>query len=77
LSSLKDILFEPKGVYQYTRTSTEKIALVDYILLVRGIEVNDEHSSIVESQSLNSSLETTAFAYMAGNPEEVAKQFEE
>jgi len=39
--------------------------------------VHDEHSAIIESQSLNSSSETIAFAYMAGTPEEVARQFEE
>jgi len=60
-----------------TWKGTGIIALVDYSLLARGIGVNDEHSAIIESQSSNSSLETTAFAYMAGTPEEVAKQFEE
>jgi len=39
--------------------------------------VNDDHSAIIGSQSLNSSLDITVFAYMAGTPEEVAKQFEE
>jgi len=52
------------------------IALVDYSLLTRGIEVNNEHSVVIKSQSSNSSSETTAFAYMAGTPEEVARQFE-
>ena len=51
------------------------ISPVDYSLLAREIEVNDEHSAIVESQSSNSSLETSA--YMAGTPEEVARKFEE
>ena len=37
----------------------------------------DKHSAIIESQSLNSNLETTAFAYMAETPEEVARQVEE
>ena len=53
------------------------IALVDYSLLARGIEVNDEHSAITESRSSNSNSKMTAFAYMMGTPEEVAKQFEE
>jgi len=53
------------------------IAPVDYNLLAKGIEVNDEHSAIVESQSSNSNSETTTFTYIAGTPEEVAKQFEE
>ena len=53
------------------------IATVDYSLLARKIKVNDEHSAIIESQSSNSSSETTTFAYMAGTPEEVARQFEE
>ena len=52
------------------------IAPVDYNLLAKGIEVNDEHSAIVESQSSNSNSETTTFTYIAGTPEEVAKQFE-
>ena len=39
--------------------------------------MNDEHSAIVKFQSLNSSSETTFFAYMTGTPEKVAKQFEE
>ena len=39
--------------------------------------MNDEHSDIIESQSLNFSSETNAFAYMARTPEEVARQFEE
>ena len=53
------------------------IAPVDYSLLAREIEVNDEHSAIIESRSLNFSSETTAFAYMAGTPKDVAKRFEE
>jgi len=52
------------------------IALIDYSLLARGIEVNDEHSAIIESQSSNSTSEITAFAYMARTPKEVARQFE-
>jgi len=60
-SSLKDILIEPKGVYQHTRVRMGAIVLVDYNLLARGIEVNDNHSAIIESQSSNSSSEITIF----------------
>jgi len=45
---LKDILVEPEGVYRHTRTRMRTIALVDYSLLARKIEVNDEHSAILE-----------------------------
>ena len=62
--------------YRHTQTRTGTIFLVDYSLLARGIEVNDEHSAIVESQPSNSSSEIIAFAYTAGTPEEVARQFE-
>ena len=73
---LKDVLVEPEGVYRHTRTRTGTIAPVDYSLLARGTEVNDEHSAIIESRSLNSSSETIAFAYMVGTLEEAAKRFE-
>ena len=39
--------------------------------------MNDEHSAIIKSQSLNSSSESTAFAYIVGTPNEVARQFKE
>ena len=74
---LKDVLVKPEGVYRHTRTHMATIALVDYSLLAREIEVNDEHSAIIESQSSNSSSETIAFAYMARTLEEVAKRFKE
>jgi len=74
-SSLKEILSELEGVYQHTRIQTGTIAPVDYNALVRGIEVNEAHSAIVESQAFNSS--TKKEAYMAGTLEEVAKRFEE
>jgi len=73
----KDILVKPEGVYWHTLTRTRMIAQVDYSLLARRIEVNNEHSAIVKSHFLNLSSETTVFAYMAGTPEEVAKQFKE
>ena len=50
---------------------------VDYNLLARGIEVNDEHSIIIESRSSHSSSETTASAYISGTPEEAAKRLKE
>ena len=74
---LKDILVEPEGVYRHTWARTGTITPVYYSLLARGIEVNDEHSAIIEYQSSNSSTGTTAFSYMAGTPKEVARQFEE
>ena len=74
---LKDALAEPEGVYQHTRTCLGMIAPIDCSLLARGIEVNDEHSAIIESRSLNSSSKTISFAYMAGTPEVVAKRFKE
>jgi len=55
-SGFRDILIVSKGVYRHTRTRTRAITPVDYNLLARGIEVNDEHSTIVESQSSNSSM---------------------
>ena len=51
--SLKDVLIEPEGVYRHTRTCMGMIAPVNYNLLARGIEVNNEHSTIIESQSSN------------------------
>ena len=74
---LKDALAEPEGVYRHTQTRTGTIAPVGYSLLARGIEMNDENFVIIKSQSLNFSSETTAFAYMAETPEEVAMRFEE
>ena len=53
------------------------IGPVDYNLLAREIEVNDEHSAIIKSQTSNSSSRTTSFAYMVKTPEEMAKQFKE
>ena len=66
-----------KGSTDTLRPVQEQSSPVDNSLLARGIEVNDEHSTIIKSQSSNSSLETTAFAYMAGTLEEVARRFEE
>ena len=70
--SLKNILVEPEGIYQHTQICTGMITQVDYNLLARGIEVNNKHSAIIESQSSNSYVWMKAFAYMASTPEEVA-----
>jgi len=69
-------LIEPEGIYRCTRFQSGAIALIDYILLAGGIEMNDEHFAIVEFHSPNSYEETQTFAYMAGTLEEVARRFE-
>ena len=53
------------------------IAPINYNLLARGTETDDEHFAIVGSHSFNSYVETKAFAYMASTIEEVVKKFEE
>ena len=63
---------EPEGVYRHTRTRTGVIPSIDYNALARGIEVNDSHSAIAESQASNSSMEKEAFIYMTSTPEETA-----
>jgi len=45
--------------------------------LAKGIEVNDEYSAIIESQSLNFSSGITTFAYMVKTPKKMAKRFKE
>ena len=67
---------EPGGVYRYTRTRTGAIAPINYSALARGIEVNDSHSAVEESQASNSSIEKEAFIYMTNTPEETARRFE-
>ena len=67
---------EPEGVYRHTRTQTGAVAPIDYNALARGIEVNDSHSAIAESQASNSSMEKEAFIYMTGTPEETARRLE-
>jgi len=49
---------------------------LDYSALAWGIEVSESHSAIAESQTLNSSIEKEAFAYMAMTPEKMARRFE-
>ena len=61
-SGLKEILIEPEEIYRRTQIRTEAIAPIDYNLLARGIETDDEHSAIVGSHSSNSYRETEAFA---------------
>ena len=68
---------EPEGVYRHTRTRTGAIPPIDYNALARGIEVNDSHSAIAESQASNSSMEKEAFIYMTSTPEEMAKCLEQ
>ena len=68
---------EPEGVYRHTRTQTGVISPVNYSALARGIEVNDSHSAIVESQASNSFIEKEAFKYMTNTPEEIAKRLEQ
>ena len=65
---------KPEGVYRHTRTRTGTIPPIDYNALIRGIEVNDSHSAIAESQASNSSIEKEAFIYMTITPEETARR---
>jgi len=50
---------------------------VTYSALAMGINVNEAHPAIAESQASNSFTKKEAFAYIADTPEEVAKRFEE
>ena len=68
---------EPEGVYRHTRTRTGVIPPINYSALARGIEVNDSHSAIAESQASNSSIEREAFIYMISTPEETARRLEQ
>jgi len=68
---------EPEGVYRHTRTRTGVITPINYSALARGIEVNDSHSAITESQASNSSIEKEAFIYMTNTPEETARRLEQ
>jgi len=63
---------EPEGVYRHTRTRTGAVAPINYSALARGIEVNNSHSAVAESQASNSSIEKEAFTYMTNIPEETA-----
>ena len=68
---------EPEGVYRHTRTRTGVIAPINYSALARGIEVNDSHSAIAESQASNSSIEKEAFIYMPNTPEQMARHLDQ
>jgi len=46
---LKTILIKSEWIYRHTQIRTGMIAPVDYKLLAWGIEVNDEHSVVIES----------------------------
>ena len=63
---------EPESVYRHTRTQTGAVAPINYSALARGIEVNESHSAVAESQTSNSSIEKEAFAYMTNIPKETA-----
>ena len=63
-------------MYRYTQIWTGAVAPVDYNALAQGIEVSESHSTIVESQASNSSIEKEPFAYMTNTPEETARRFE-
>jgi len=64
-------------MYWHTRTRTGAVGPVDYSVLAQDIEVSESHSTIMESQVSNSSVEKKAFAYMANTPEEMARRFEQ
>ena len=68
---------ESEGVYRHTRTQTGVIRPINYSALARGIEVNDSHSAITESQASNSSIEKEAFIYMTNTPEETTRRLEQ
>jgi len=76
-SGLKEILIKPKGIYRHTRILTRVIIPIEYNLLARGIEADDEHSAISKSHSSNSYVETEVFAYMANIIEEIVRKFEQ
>ena len=68
---------EPEGVYRHTRTRTGAVAPIDYSALACCIEVRESHSDITKSQASNFSREKEAFVYMASNPEEMVRRFEQ
>ena len=65
---------ELEGVYRHTRTRIGAVGPINYSALARGIEVNESHSTVAESQASNSSMEKEAFAYMTNTPEEMARR---
>ena len=68
---------EPEGVYRHTCTRTGAVAPINYSALARGIEVNESHSAVAESQASNSFIEKEAFTYMTNTPEETSRRFEQ
>ena len=74
---LKEILIEPEGIYRRTQIQTGTIVQIDYNMLAKGIELNDDRSAIAESHSSNSYMEKMVFAYMVSTPKELAKRYEE
>jgi len=64
-------------VYRHTRTRIGTVPPIDYNALARGIEVNDSHSAIAESQDSNTSMEKEAFTYMKNTPEDTTKRLEQ
>jgi len=70
---LKEILIELERIYQGTRIQTGTITPVDYNALAMGIEVNDEHYAITESQSSNSYIEKETFVHIVSTLEELAR----
>ena len=71
------MLIEPEEIYKHTRIQTGAIALIDYNLLDREIDINYKRSTIAESHSSNSCVKNEAFAYMSNTKEEMARRFEE
>ena len=64
-------------MYRHTRTRTGAVAPINYSALARGIEVNESHSTVAESQASNSSIEKEAFTYMTSTPEETARRLKQ
>ena len=64
-------------MYRHTRTRTGAVAPINYSALARGIEVNESHSAVAESQASNSSIEKEAFVFMTNTPKETARRFEQ
>ena len=54
-------------------TWTGAVALINYSALARGIEVNELHSAVAESQASNFFIEKEAFAYMTNTLEETTR----
>ena len=77
ISGIEKHIDRAKGIYRHTRIHAGMITPIDYNLLVRGIEIYDEHFAIMESKSSSSYTGMKAFVYMAGTPKEMARRFKE